>query len=137
MVAYVEPESLPVPGPIGRGVRLIAGVVTGWIAIDWGGTLASLLRTLQPDSADPIELLVVLCVTVYLIAFVPMAFGGRWRYARETAVALVVGLGVVSLAIGDRFLGIAVVLPAYAVGLAAIALLSVSFLVSAAFAAPG
>jgi hypothetical protein len=135
--AYSPSGTLPRPGPIGRAVRLLSGILIAYFAFQiWKG-VAWILQTGRLEDIEPVNVVISIAVVVYLARNASLIVGRRWPRARlVTVIALAIAAGW-SFATTGSVLGVPLILPTFLVAFILMALLSVSFFVAAILAVPG
>lgn len=133
---YLHPDTLPTPGPVGRGARLVMGLLSGYalvaIIFSWATTTPFPATTLDERV---LLLLAPLCVFNYVVN---IGFGLNWRHWPLLGSMLMFALAAVGAVLVTGRLDSPILGLPLNIWLAYFyAHLGVSFLLSALLATPG
>jgi hypothetical protein len=135
---FQPPGSLPRPGPIARWTRVFLAILTLLFLVPAVPGLLWMTEHRRPIPLEPVEVLVPLMGTIWLIPSATQLLG--WSGKRVPRIALLAVLGVLGawswLSSGDP-LGPILAMPALFSMIGLLLLLSISFLLAALFAVPG
>ncbi len=137
MTEIQQAGTLPRPGPLGRGVRLVLGIAVLWLFAGLVGDLPSLAD--GPNPAQPMLWIGLAYVVYGAPGSVNLLLSRSWEPARirlGTGAALVAA-GALDLLISGSFFGGAFGLLFGALLSLLLGLLGVSFVLAAATGAPG